>query len=102
MAVKMSAAQHYDLHSRGEEDWRQELKTIMTTIGAETKQTVRGNSGMQTAMSMMETGRTTKPTALESICTSMVLGTKVTGATICRMGPALSRGPMAPATRVAT
>lgn len=38
MAVKMSAAQHYDLHSRGEEDWRQELKTIMTTIGAETKQ----------------------------------------------------------------
>ena len=37
MAVKMSNAQHYDLHSRVEDDWKQELKRIITTIGGESK-----------------------------------------------------------------
>ena len=41
MAVKLPAADHFDLHSKsgeGEEDWIQELKRIMTVTGTESKQ----------------------------------------------------------------
>ena len=78
------------------------MELSMKEIGARTKLTARVNSGMQMVMFMRETGRMIKPTVLESICMSMAPGTKVTGATIYRMGMALSRGPMAPATRAAT
>jgi len=57
---------------------------------------------MPMAMSMRETGKTTRPMASASTFTSMAQGTRVSGRTISRTAGELSLGLTAASTRAAT
>ena len=70
--------------------------------GASTKRTAKVNSGMQTEMFMKDFGKMTKQMVTVSMSMSTVPSTKVTGATISRMVPALSLGQMDLNMRAAT